>query len=78
MNSRGQAKLYYLFMMSDGNVTENEMKIFNTICKELYLDADDKKSIIKECKEICTVEGLTCIEVLKKMQKNHIYMERWI
>lgn len=66
MNSRGQAKLYYLYMMSDGDVSDNEKKIFNAICKELHLDADDKKNIIKECKEIINEEGMNCIEVLEK------------
>ena len=66
MNYRGQAKLYYLYMMSDGNVSDNEKKRFNSICKELSLDADDKKRIIEECSEISTEEGLNCIEVLEK------------
>ena len=66
MNYRGQAKLYYLYMMSDGNVSDNEKKRFNSICKELSLDADDKKRIIEECREISTEEGLNCIEVLEK------------
>ena len=61
MNYRGQAKLYYLYMMSDGNVSDNEKKRFNSICKELSLDADDKKRIIEESREISTEEGLNCI-----------------
>ncbi len=66
MNNRGQAKLYYLYMMSDGNVSANEKKLFGTICKELNLDADEKKNIIKECREIVNDKGMNCIEVLEK------------
>lgn len=66
MNSRGQAKLYYLYMMSDGNVSETENKLFDKICMELYIDADEKKSIKKDCEEISKNEGMTCIDVLEK------------
>lgn len=74
MNAKGQAKLYYLYMIADGEISENEKKIFKQICKELYLDADDKKNIIKECKEIANDEKLTCIEVLEKnVEESYIY-----
>lgn len=66
MYYREQAKLYYLYMMSDGDVSDNEKKIFNSICKELNIDADDKKQIIKECRQIQKDKGLSCIEVVKK------------
>lgn len=45
MNYREQAKLYYLYMMTDGDVTDGEKKLFNKICKELNLDTDDKKTL---------------------------------
>lgn len=74
MNSRGQAKLYYLYMMADGEVSQNENKIFDKICKELYLDTDDKKQIIKDCKEISNEEDMTCIDVLEKnAEESYIY-----
>lgn len=66
MNNRGQAKLYYLYIMSDGEVSPNEKKLFNSICKELNLDKDDKKCIIKECEEITKEECLSCMEVIEK------------
>ena len=69
MNSWGQAKLYYLYMMSDGEVSDDEKKLFNKICKELYLDADDKKRIKQECGEISKEKKMTCIEVVKKNAK---------
>ena len=52
MYRKDQAKLYYLYMLSDGEASDNEKKLFTTICKELSIDADEKKSIIKECKNI--------------------------
>lgn len=47
-----EAMLYYLYMMSDGEVSYSEEKLFNEICKELELDEDDKHSAIDKCKEI--------------------------
>ncbi len=44
-----QAKLYYLYMLSDGEASEREKKLFTTICKDLNIDVDEKKRIIKEC-----------------------------
>ncbi len=69
MNHRQQAKLYYLYMMSDGDISDNEKRLFGTICKKLQLDADDKKHIMAECKEITDQEGLNCIEVIRKNAK---------
>lgn len=66
MNCRGQAKLYYLYMMSDGDMSDREKKLFDKICKELYLDTDDKKRIKQECNEISKEEKMTCIEVVEK------------
>ena len=50
INRKEEASLYYLYMMADGNVTEKEKKIFNSICKELDVDKDEKKEVIKKCK----------------------------
>lgn len=49
MYRTNQAKLYYLYMLSDGEASEREKKLFTTICKNLNIDADEKKRIIKEC-----------------------------
>ena len=47
-----EAILYYLYMMSDGEVSYSEEKLFNEICKELELDEDDKHFVIDKCREI--------------------------
>lgn len=74
MNFRKQAKLYYLYMMSDGEVSDNENKIFDKICKELYLNAEDKKNIKKECNEISKKENMTCIDVIEKnAEETYLY-----
>ena len=74
MNYRGQAKLYYLYMMSDGEVSDGEKKLFDKICKELYLDADDKKQVKQECNEISKEEKMTCIDVLEKnAEESYMY-----
>lgn len=47
-----EAMLYYLYMMSDGEVSYSEEKLFDEICKELNLNEEEKKSAIEKCKEI--------------------------
>ena len=66
MNYKGQAKLYYLYMMADGAVSDGEIKLFDKICKELYLDSDDKKRIMQECNEIGNKEKMNCIDVVER------------
>lgn len=74
MDYRGQAKLYYLYMMSDGDVSDGEKKLFDNICKELYLDVDEKKEIKQECNEIRKKVKMTCIEVVEKnAQESYMY-----
>ena len=64
MNYRGQAKLYYLYMMSDGEVSDGEKKLFDKICKELYLDADDKKQVKQEGLIFVMLKG--CMKYISK------------
>ncbi|MBE5909084.1 MAG: hypothetical protein E7278_09655 [Lachnospiraceae bacterium] len=52
MNRTDQAKLYYLYMLSDGEASEREKKLFTTICKELSINPEEKKGIIKECESV--------------------------
>ena len=74
MNYRGQAKLYYLYMMSDGNISEGEKKLFDKIRKKLNLDADDKKQIRQECNEISKELEMTCIDVVEKnAEESYVY-----
>ncbi len=47
-----EAMLYYLYMMSDGEISGNERKLFSKICKEMDLDEDDKRVVMKKCKEM--------------------------
>ncbi len=75
MDNRKQAKLYYLYMMSDGDVSDGETELFDKICAELCLDADDKKSIMQECIEIVKNKNLTCIEVAEK-NAEEAYIDR--
>ncbi len=51
-NKEGEAILYYLYMMADGEISPGEKKIFGTICKELDISADDRKAIIARCGEL--------------------------
>ena len=45
-----EAMLYYLFMMSDGEVSNSEKKFFDKICRKIKIDEDDKKYAIDNCK----------------------------
>ena len=71
MNNMEQAKLYYLYMMSDGEISKNEMKVFSLICEDLCLDEYDRNKVIRECKETIDKKCLSCIEVLEKSAKNN-------
>ena len=76
MNDLEQAKLYYLYMMSDGEISDDEKKLFNKICRKLYLDADDKKRIKQECNKIYKEYKMTCMEVIEKnADESYAYAE---
>lgn len=47
-----EAALYYLYMLADSEVSYSEEKVFNQICDTLNIEADNKNSIIKQCKEL--------------------------
>ena len=47
-----EAMLYYLYMMSDGEFSYSEEKLFDEICKELKLDEEDKQFVITRCREM--------------------------
>lgn len=53
---KGEAVLYYLYMMADGEVSYSEEKIFDEICRKLSLDTDEKNSVIEECKDFTEKE----------------------
>lgn len=46
-----EAMLYYLFMMSDGEVSGSEKKLFTKICKEMKMDAEERKAVIDNCEK---------------------------
>lgn len=47
-----EAKLYYLYMLADGEVSDEEEKLFNEICKKLKVEENEKMSIIEVCKSM--------------------------
>ena len=49
-----EAALYYLYMLADSEISYSEEKVFNKICDELNIDAENKNSIIKKCKELAS------------------------
>ena len=52
MNRIEQVKLYYLFMKSDGQVSDCDIVLFNNICSNLNVSHNVRKSIVDECEII--------------------------
>lgn len=61
-----EAKLYYLYMMADGKVSQEEKKIFQRICMEFEIKADDRHAIIKEYEDLMEYEDLV-FEAIEKL-----------
>ena len=51
-NKIGEATLYYLYMMADGKVSQEEVTLFDTICKEMELNSESKQAVIQKSKEM--------------------------
>ena len=49
LDNTKEAMLYYLFMMSDGDVSDSEKKLFAKICKEIKINKEEKKAVIDNC-----------------------------
>lgn len=45
-----QLKIYYLFMLADGNCSSDERAKFSSICKAMDVDSDDENEVIDFCK----------------------------
>ena len=58
LNYEDEAKLYYLYMMADGQVSKEEKKLFQSICMKLGIKADGKHAIMKECDDLIEYEDL--------------------
>lgn len=56
-NSIEEATLYYLYMMADGDISYSEEKMFDSICKDLSVGAEDKKTVIEKCKKFAANES---------------------
>ena len=52
MRDKYQARLYYLYMMSDGIITEKEMDMYYNICMKLRVDKDDIDKIRRKYEKI--------------------------
>ena len=61
-----EAKLYYLYMMADGKVSQEEKKIFQRICMGFEIKADDRHAIIKEYEDLMEYEDLV-FEAIEKL-----------
>ncbi len=71
-----EATLYYLYMMADGEVSYSEEKIFETICKELELNQDERNSVIEKCKELVG-DSASVFDVIVKQQIDEQAGREW-
>lgn len=57
LDKRLQARLYYLFMLADGEVVPEEHDRFREICESMSLDDERREKIINGCKDLPIVSG---------------------
>ena len=69
MKKDRQARLYFLYMMADGEVSTGERGLFNSICQELNLNSSEKQNAISAIKAL-SKNGESCIDVVKWNAKN--------
>lgn len=63
-----EVALYYLFMLSDNKLTDDEMKLFKSIC--FRLDKEDLyEDIIEYCDSLGRASSFTSWK-MKKLRKN--------
>ncbi len=61
-----EAKLYYLYMLSDGAISYGEKKLFDSICKELKITDEDKEELVKECQELIEGQAKAVLDIIKE------------
>lgn len=69
MTKKEQAKLYYLYMMEDGEIAIEERNLFATICAQLSLDTYEMQCVIDESLYIKN-NGWTCVQFLSDLARN--------
>ncbi len=52
MSLNGEVKLYYLYMIADGYITEDERKMFDDICKDFSIGEELKNDLVEACEEL--------------------------
>ena len=68
-----EATLYYLYMMSDGEISYAEEKIFNKICSELDINSQMKKSVIETCTQSKSVKK-AAFEIIDSEEPSSFYI----
>ena len=74
---REEAKLYYLYMLADGNAANSERKIFDSICNELNVESDMKKEIIDECNMI-VAENTSILDAITTEELDEKIKQGWL
>lgn len=63
-----EAKLYYLYLMSDGDISYSEELLFDTICADLQINDMEKTNVIKKCKSIKNAQEIA-LDIIKSESK---------
>lgn len=75
-NKTLQLKIYYLFMLVDGKCTKDEVDKFETICKSMDVNTDDKREVISFCEEAIRIKNsdnsAQVIQETKKLLENNM------
>lgn len=57
MTRKNELKIYYLFMLVNGECSEGENDRFDSLCKEYNIDSSEKKEIISESEKVLETFG---------------------
>ena len=75
ISKKNEGMLYYFYMMSDGEITHNEEKLFEKICVELGITESEKQEIISSCNDILDFNRASIENVLCGKSKSKKVME---
>lgn len=63
---QNEAALYYLCMAADGNIAKEELELFDRLCGEMQLTAEDKRAVIDQVES--WLEDASAIEVIREQK----------
>ena len=70
LTQKSYLKLYYLFMIADGEITEGETRMFESICNEMRASKEEKQAVLDaySCLAIMPQEDMSS-KIIVEMRK---------